>query len=409
MMNNQEAVDLVDKELSAGKTAEQACFSLIEEASARWHDAEGDYRDDITAVVIRLPLFPSGNPDAALATVKASSSSGASRASGGSAAAAAAATAIVAAQESQDDEGEEWSPLRRAPGLDQCYSLGGGGSCSSLDTSHHQQRQPSSWQGGADQHEPAEQVQLPGTVVNRQEPLDDEAKGVHKKTQQSCNKQESTKWPHSAFGQEQTVVVVGQLPPYVGGPGPLDIANADPSPEERERPPSSPLSVSSSWNPPESAPTPHDFHSIQEEKVPRNKEQQMDESKLIPAEHGFASEKSLKPGFNTSSVVVCGGSQQKENEGGKLVGSNTPSTVGQGLLGEGEEIPQDGEKALTQYYEAETDPRGTASSTSGHDLHAVAGLLQELSPLHSTSLPSEEDGGGSAGGGRRIDDKVVRQ
>lgn len=36
----------------------QATQDLIEAAATKWREVEGDYRDDITAVVIRLPCFP---------------------------------------------------------------------------------------------------------------------------------------------------------------------------------------------------------------------------------------------------------------------------------------------------------------------------------------------------------------
>ena len=36
----------------------QATQDLIEAAATKWREVEGDYRDDITAVVVRLPCFP---------------------------------------------------------------------------------------------------------------------------------------------------------------------------------------------------------------------------------------------------------------------------------------------------------------------------------------------------------------
>ena len=53
---SQEAVDIVSASLRQGKNVTQACQELIEASSARWVEEEGDYRDDITAVIIRLPL-----------------------------------------------------------------------------------------------------------------------------------------------------------------------------------------------------------------------------------------------------------------------------------------------------------------------------------------------------------------
>ena len=53
---SQEAVDIVAASLREGRTVAQACQELIDQASQRWAEEEGDYRDDITAVVVRLPL-----------------------------------------------------------------------------------------------------------------------------------------------------------------------------------------------------------------------------------------------------------------------------------------------------------------------------------------------------------------
>ena len=46
-MSSQEAVDVVGKEMSNGADAEKACQVLIETASAKWQEEEGDYRDDV--------------------------------------------------------------------------------------------------------------------------------------------------------------------------------------------------------------------------------------------------------------------------------------------------------------------------------------------------------------------------
>jgi protein phosphatase 2C family protein 2/3 len=51
-ISSAEAVKIVADNLHKGAT--KACQSLIEAAAAKWHDEEGDYRDDITALVIRL-------------------------------------------------------------------------------------------------------------------------------------------------------------------------------------------------------------------------------------------------------------------------------------------------------------------------------------------------------------------
>lgn len=61
-ISSQEAVDIVGEKLNEGKECHGACQELIEIASDRWAEEEGDYRDDITAIVIKLPLpfqFPS--------------------------------------------------------------------------------------------------------------------------------------------------------------------------------------------------------------------------------------------------------------------------------------------------------------------------------------------------------------
>ena len=51
-ISSDEAVGIVSENLHRGAT--KACQTLIEAAAAKWHDEEGDYRDDITALVIRL-------------------------------------------------------------------------------------------------------------------------------------------------------------------------------------------------------------------------------------------------------------------------------------------------------------------------------------------------------------------
>jgi len=52
-ITSEQAVEIVGVNLSRGAT--KATQALIEAAAARWHDEEGDYRDDITALVVRLP------------------------------------------------------------------------------------------------------------------------------------------------------------------------------------------------------------------------------------------------------------------------------------------------------------------------------------------------------------------
>lgn len=53
-LSSQDAVDIVSKEFQNGKCASVACQNLIEAAAAKWHEHEGDYRDDITALVIKV-------------------------------------------------------------------------------------------------------------------------------------------------------------------------------------------------------------------------------------------------------------------------------------------------------------------------------------------------------------------
>lgn len=51
-LSSADAVQLVGEKLHLGST--KACQALIEAAAARWHEEEGEYRDDITAIVVRL-------------------------------------------------------------------------------------------------------------------------------------------------------------------------------------------------------------------------------------------------------------------------------------------------------------------------------------------------------------------
>ena len=46
-ISSQEAVDVVSKHISKG--AEAACQILIETATAKWREEEGDYRDDVSS------------------------------------------------------------------------------------------------------------------------------------------------------------------------------------------------------------------------------------------------------------------------------------------------------------------------------------------------------------------------
>jgi len=51
-VSSEKAVEIVATNLHKGSS--KACQHLIEAAADRWHQEEGDYRDDITALVIRL-------------------------------------------------------------------------------------------------------------------------------------------------------------------------------------------------------------------------------------------------------------------------------------------------------------------------------------------------------------------
>lgn len=54
VLNSSEAVALVGGLLDSGKGASVACEVLIETAMEKWREYEGDYRDDITAIVVRV-------------------------------------------------------------------------------------------------------------------------------------------------------------------------------------------------------------------------------------------------------------------------------------------------------------------------------------------------------------------
>lgn len=53
-LSSQDAVDIVSKDFKNGECSSLACQHLIEAAAAKWHEHEGDYRDDITALVIKV-------------------------------------------------------------------------------------------------------------------------------------------------------------------------------------------------------------------------------------------------------------------------------------------------------------------------------------------------------------------
>jgi len=61
-IDSQEACEIV---ASAPASAAEGCAKLVHEAAARWKQEEGNYRDDITAIVARLPFtFGSATVDA---------------------------------------------------------------------------------------------------------------------------------------------------------------------------------------------------------------------------------------------------------------------------------------------------------------------------------------------------------
>ena len=56
-LSSQEVADIVGAALDMKPSAEAACETLIEQAALLWRREEGDYRDDITAIVVRLNPF----------------------------------------------------------------------------------------------------------------------------------------------------------------------------------------------------------------------------------------------------------------------------------------------------------------------------------------------------------------
>jgi len=53
-VSSTEAVQIVGTCFEQGMSASDACKELIRVAMGKWKDREGDYRDDITAIVVRL-------------------------------------------------------------------------------------------------------------------------------------------------------------------------------------------------------------------------------------------------------------------------------------------------------------------------------------------------------------------
>ena len=56
-ISSEEAVQIISKVFAQGKNASDACEKLIEHAASCWRIHEGDYRDDITAVIVRLNMI----------------------------------------------------------------------------------------------------------------------------------------------------------------------------------------------------------------------------------------------------------------------------------------------------------------------------------------------------------------
>eukprot|EP00746_Dinoflagellata_sp_MGD_P127802 gnl/MRDRNA2_/MRDRNA2_62295_c0_seq1.p1 gnl/MRDRNA2_/MRDRNA2_62295_c0~~gnl/MRDRNA2_/MRDRNA2_62295_c0_seq1.p1 ORF type:complete len:463 (+),score=67.74 gnl/MRDRNA2_/MRDRNA2_62295_c0_seq1:43-1431(+) len=61
-ISSQEAVEIVWNVLQDGGDASEATAILIEKAKDLWRKEEGDYRDDITAIVVAVPLFDGIKP-----------------------------------------------------------------------------------------------------------------------------------------------------------------------------------------------------------------------------------------------------------------------------------------------------------------------------------------------------------
>lgn len=53
-IGSDEAVEIIEACLRSGDGASSACKTLIDIAASRWRVVEGDYRDDITAIVVDL-------------------------------------------------------------------------------------------------------------------------------------------------------------------------------------------------------------------------------------------------------------------------------------------------------------------------------------------------------------------
>ena len=53
-ISSNEAVSIIQDCFDKGMGANDACEVLIKKAMEQWKEIEGDYRDDITAIIVRL-------------------------------------------------------------------------------------------------------------------------------------------------------------------------------------------------------------------------------------------------------------------------------------------------------------------------------------------------------------------
>lgn len=53
-ISSKEAVSIIQNCFDKGMGASDACKVLIKKAMDKWKEEEGDYRDDITAIIVRL-------------------------------------------------------------------------------------------------------------------------------------------------------------------------------------------------------------------------------------------------------------------------------------------------------------------------------------------------------------------
>jgi Serine/threonine protein phosphatase len=53
-VSSSEAIAIVDKCFQQGMGASEACEELIKIAMSKWKEKEGDYRDDVSAIVVKL-------------------------------------------------------------------------------------------------------------------------------------------------------------------------------------------------------------------------------------------------------------------------------------------------------------------------------------------------------------------